>query len=106
MPLPITPQRLSLADRKRGLRAVEKLMDRLKREGLGIVGIMALLRAAVHHPEAIGSTDLDPELRYNWHYTADRLKAAGMLTLQRAGANRRAKVTATLTPRAQRILGL
>lgn len=105
MPLPITPPRLDLADRQRGLRAVDRLIDRLKLEGLGLVGIQAVLRMAAHFPKPVGAADLDPELRYKWNTTANRLEAAGMVTIQRDRKSR-AKITATLTPRAQRILGL
>lgn len=105
MPLPITPPRLDLADRKRGLRAVERLIDRLKREGLGLTAIQTLLRAGRQYPAPLGYKDMEPEWRHSWTKIGNRLQASG-LAIFKAGLTAGQRSSITLTPRAQRILGL
>ena len=103
--MPLTPPRLDLADRQRGLRAVERLIDRLKREGLRMAGVQIILRAGQKWPAPIGYKDIDPELRGSWTQNARHLQHCG-LAIFTAGGTAGQRCGITLTPRAQRILGL
>lgn len=102
---PLTTSRVALIDRQRGLAAVYRLIDRLKRSGLRLASIQILLRAGEKHPEPVQGRDLDPEHRYCFAQHAAHLEHVGMAVLHPADTNKRA-VSITLTPKAQRILGL
>jgi DNA-binding transcriptional MerR regulator len=103
--MPITPPRLELADRQRGLAAVYRLIDRLKRSGLRLAGIQILLRAGEKHPEPMQGRDLDPEHRPHFAHYSEALEHRGLVVIHRTEIKKRA-FSVTLTPKALRILGL
>lgn len=103
--MPLTPPRVELVDRQRGLAAVYRLIDRLKRTGLRLAGMQILLRAGEKHPEPLQGRDADPEHRYCFAQYASHLEHVGLVVIQRA-ETKKGSVSITLTPKALRILGL
>lgn len=101
----MTPPRLELADRQRGLEAVSRLIDRLKREGLGLAAIQTLLRAGRQYPAPLGYKDMEPEWRHTWTRIGNRLQASG-LAIFKAGLTAGQRSSITLTPCGKRLLGL
>lgn len=101
----MTPPRLELADRQRGLKAVGHLIERLKREGLGLIAIQTILRAGQQHPVPLVYKDMGAMGKHSWTRIGKRLQTSG-LALFKAGLTAGQRSSITLTPRALRLLGL